>query len=441
MPFLDTTIVNFAFPGIARSFRGAASLADLSWVVNVYNIVIAAFIVPAGRIADLLGRRRAFVAGLLVFTAASAACAAAGTVDVLIAARFVQALGAAILVPTSLALLLPQFEPSHRLSAVALWGAVSALAAGIGPPLGGVLVHEWSWRVAFLVNVPIGIVAPWAAMRVLREKRERGPLPDVGGATLLAVGLGVMTLGIVKGHDWHWTSTVTLACLIGSTLLLAFVALRCIRHSEPVIDPTLLSSRTGAIGNLGTLLFSIAFYAALLNNVLFLTGVWHWSVLTAGLAISPSPLLTAVVARPAGRLAERFGERALIIPGVVVYIAGILLLAWGAGQSPHFLTHWLPGGALVGIGLGLAYPNLVGSALSAVPTSRLATGTGVNSAARQLGGVLGVALLISILATHGNGGLAAHRTGWYLTVGFAIAAGLTALLLPARSPTVQSVQD
>jgi EmrB/QacA subfamily drug resistance transporter len=433
MAFLDTTIVNFAFPGIAETFH-SADLTDISWVVNVYNIVIAAFVVPAGRIADRLGRKRSFIAGLLVFTGASAACGAAGSVEFLVAARLVQAAGAAILVPTSLALLLPEFAPSHRLSAVALWGAASALAAGVGPSLGGVLIDVSSWRVAFLVNIPIGLIAAWGAHRLLKEERERGPLPDLAGAALLAIALGAMALGIVKGEEWHWTSAATLGCLIGSAALLVVVAARCAHHAEPVIDPELVSSRVGAVGNLGTLLFSIAFYATLLNNVLFLTAVWHWSVLTAGLAISPSPLIAAAVARPAGRLAERLGERAVIIPGVVVYVIGVLLLAWGAGESPDFLTHWLPGGALAGLGLGFAYPNLVGSALAAIPARRLATGIGINSAARQFGGVLGTALLISVLAAGGNDALSSHQAGWFFAVSFAIAAGATALLLPSHCP-------
>jgi len=433
MAFLDTTIVNVAFPDIEATFHAAAGLSALSWVVNGYNVVIAAFLVPAGRLADRLGRRRSFVAGLLLFTAASAGCAAAGSVDVLIALRLVQATGAAILVPTSLALLLSRFAPSHRLAAVSLWSAASALAAGVGPCIGGALVDAFSWRAVFLVNVPIGLATALGAWWLLSEEREAGLLPDLAGSGLLAGALGLMALGIVKGHEWHWTSTATLACLIGSVGLLALVAVRCLRHPEPVLDPRLLTARGGAVGNLGTLLLSVALYAGILNNVLFLTGVWQWSVLSAGLAISPAALLTAGFARPAGRLAERLGVSVVVVPGAIIYAAGTLLLAWGAGRSPSFFTHWLPGATLCGIGMGLALPNLIGSALRGVPQSRLATASGVNAAVRQLGGVLGVALLISILAANSDDALAAHRFGWYLMAGFALAAGTTALLLPRQA--------
>jgi len=438
MAFLDTTIVNVAFPDIERSFHASAGLSALSWVVNGYNVVIAAFLVPAGRVADRIGRRRAFVAGLLLFAIASEACAEANSVGVLIALRLVQAAGAAILVPTSLALLLPHFPPSRRLSAVALWGAASALAAGIGPSLGGVLVDAWSWRAVFLVNVPIGVIAAWAGWRLLSEERESGLLPDLAGSALLAAALGLLALGIVKGQQWDWTSAATLACLIGSVALFVLVAARCARHPEPILDLRLLGSPGAAVGNLGTLLLSVALYATILNNILFLTGVWRWSVLTAGLAISPAALATALVARPAGRLAERFGGRVVIIPGTVLYGLGLLLLSWGAGQTPSFLTGWLPGSAIAGIGMGLALPNLIGSAVASAPESRLATASGVNAAMRQIGGVLGVALLISTLAAHSANALAGHRSGWYLAAGFAVTAGCASLLLRSEQTSAPS---
>jgi EmrB/QacA subfamily drug resistance transporter len=434
--FLDVTIVNVAFPSIVATFHSSANLSALSWVVNGYNVVVAAFLVPAGRMADRLGRRRWFVAGLLTFTLASVACAAASSVGVLIGARLVQAVGAAVLVPTSLALLLPQFAAAHRLSAVSLWGAAGALAAGIGPSLGGMLVDAWSWRAVFLLNVPIGLLAAWGAARLLSEDREAGALPDVAGAITLAVALGLMALGIVKGHEWGWTATATVGCLAGSIALLAVVVRRCVSHPEPIVAPRSVARRSAALGNVGTLLFSVAFYAAILNNVLFLTGVWRWSILTAGLAISPAPLITAVVARPAGRLAERIGVRGVIVPGLVIYVGGTLLLAWGAGQSPRFLTHWLPGAALVGIGIGLAFPNLIGVALAGVHESKLASAAGINAAARQLGGVLGIALLVSILSAQGNTVLAAHRAGWYVVIGFALASGVLVLLLSERATHV-----
>src|SRR3954465_6475263 len=200
---LDLFIVNIAFPDIQQDFHGA-SLASLSWILNAYAIVFAALLVPAGRWADRTGRKRAFLGGLALFTAASAACAAAPSVDVLIAARIAQAAGAAILTPSSLGLLLPEFPPEKRGLAIGLWAAVGGTAAAAGPVLGGLLV-ELSWRWVFLVNVPIGIAAIVAGSRVLREIREEGAeRPDLVGAGLLTAAVATLIGGIVEGPDWGW---------------------------------------------------------------------------------------------------------------------------------------------------------------------------------------------------------------------------------------------
>src|SRR5437588_9413859 len=214
MGFLDVTVVNVAFPDIERSFPGD-SVAGLSWILNAYNIVFAALLVPAGRIADLVGRRRMFFVGLGTFLAASAVCAAAPSVAVLIGARAVQAAGAAILVPTSLGLMLPEFPLHLRATATALWGATGAVAAATGPSLGGVLVDASDWRLVFFVNIPIGLAALIPARGLLREvKQEGGRLPDALGTALLTLGVAAVSLGIVKGPDWGWGDPKTLGSLV-----------------------------------------------------------------------------------------------------------------------------------------------------------------------------------------------------------------------------------
>ncbi|MDE3069435.1 MAG: MFS transporter [Acidobacteriota bacterium] len=438
MAFLDTTIVNIAFPSIVRTFGGNARLSTVSWVINGYNVVIAALLVPAGRAADRVGRRGSFVAGVAIFTVASAAAAGAQSAGVLIALRFIQAIGAAIMVPTSLALLLPRFGERSRVGAVTLWGAASALGAGIGPSLGGALVEAGSWRAVFLVNVPLGLFAAVAALRSMAEEREWGPLPDLLGAAVLTAAVGLLALGIVKSGEWHWTGAATLSCLVGSLALLAAVVRRSLRHPEPVVEPALLGGGTAAPGNVATLLVSVALYATILNNVLFLTGGWGISVLRAGLWISPAALLTALVARPAGHLAERFGVRRVVIPGALAYAGGVLVLAHAAGGTPSFVARWLPGSAIAGIGMGLALPPLIGVVVAGSPPARLATASGINAAVRQLGGVLGVALTVSVLAGAGETGggpkaLAAHRSAWYLAVDFALAAAVVAFGIRGRA--------
>ncbi|GAA1500634.1 hypothetical protein GCM10009760_62410 [Kitasatospora kazusensis] len=423
--FLDSTIVNVAFPNIAKTFSGS-DLPTLSWVLNGYNVVIAAFLLPAGRMADRLGCRRSFAVGLTTFTLASAVCGAANSAELLIGARLLQAVGAAILVPTSLALLIPLFPMARRLIAITVWGAAAALAAGIGPGLGGLLAEHWTWRAVFLVNIPIGLVAVWAT-RYLTEQRERGgPTPDILGAVMLGSSLGLLAMGLVKGPDWKWASLPTIGCLAAGVLLLVLVMLRSARHPAPVVSLDLLRSRHAVGGNIGTMLFSVTFYAVILNNILFLTSHWHWSLLTAGLATTPPPIATAIVARPASRLAERFGDRLVVIAGCLVYIGGTLLLSWGGGQHPDFLTHWLPGAAVMGTGAGLVWPVLGGVALAGVEPSRLATASAANAAFRQLGAVLGTALAVSILTSSATDVLGGARDAWYLAIGFAVAVALLA---------------
>src|SRR4051812_41000495 len=301
MSFLDVTIVNIAFPDIRASFP-ETSLSDLSWILNAYNIVFAALLVPAGRLADRTGRRRTFVAGLVLFLAASVAAGLAPTVEVLVAARVVQAVGAAALVPTSLALLLPEFPLAQRATATGIWGAMGAIAAALGPSLGGTLVNAAGWRWVFFVNLAIGLPALIPARRLLRESREPnpGPMPDAVGVALLVAGVALLSLGIVKGQEWGWGSARVVGTLGAAVLVLVLFALRSSRHPAPVVEPALFRVRSFAVANAGAFAFALGFYAFLLGNVLFLTGVWHYSVLTAGFAMTPGPLMAAVGAVTGG---------------------------------------------------------------------------------------------------------------------------------------------
>src|SRR5215213_10064692 len=261
MSFLDATIVNIAFPDIERSFP-EASLGDLSWILNAYNIVFAALLVPAGRVADMVGRRKMFFIGLWTFLAASALCAFAPSVGLLIAARVLQAVGGAIVVPTSLGLMLPEFPPAKRATATAIWGATGAVAAATGPSLGGVLVDSTSWRWVFLVNLLIGIPAAFPARRLLVERRDEAggrALPDAIGTVLLAAGVGLLSLGIVQGPDWDWDGRVIAAAAAGVVLLVVF-AFRSLRHPAPVIEPALFRIRSFGVASSATFVFSVAFY-------------------------------------------------------------------------------------------------------------------------------------------------------------------------------------
>jgi EmrB/QacA subfamily drug resistance transporter len=396
LAFLDATIVNIAFPDISRSFAGSGRDA-LSWVLDGYFVVIAALLVPAGGLADRFGHKRVFLLGVAGFTAASLLCAVAPSLEFLIAFRVVQGIGAALIAPTSLALVLDAFPPERRAAGVGIWGAAAAAAAAVGPTLGGALVELSDWRLVFLVNLPLGAAVLLFGRAALRERPQLDSrLPDLPGALMLALSLALVTLAIVEGNDWGWAAASTLGAFAASAALLGGVIIRSLRHPRPIVEPALFRHRSFRIGNLGTLLFAAAFFSLILGNVLFLTGVWGYTVLQAGAATLPGPTLSTLVAGPAGRLADRFGHRAVIVPGTLFFAAGVMVLR-SAGAQPDWLGLWLPGSCLTGIGIGLAFPTLGSAAVRDVPDDRFATASAVNAAFRQVGAVLGTAILVAIV--------------------------------------------
>ena len=433
--FLDTTIVNIAFPDIAASFP-EADRGALSWVLDGYFVVIAALLVPAGGLADRFGHKRIFLLGIAAFTAASLLCAAAPSLELLIAFRILQGVGAALIAPASLAIVLDCFPVERRGTGVGLWGAAAAAAAATGPTLGGALVELADWRLVFLVNLPLGAAILLAGRARLSERAsvdER--LPDLPGALALALSLASITLGIVEGNEWGWSAPATLACFAAGALLLTVVVLRSIRHPRPIVEPDLFAHGSFRIGNLGTLLFSAAFFSIVLGNVLFLTSIWGYTLLQAGLATLPGPAWTTIVSGPAGRLADRFGHRAVVVPGTLFFAVGVMILR-SAGPEPDWLGLWLPGATLTGIGIGLAFPTLGSAAVRDVPDDRFATASAVNAAFRQVGAVLGTALLVAIVGDPGSlsEALSVSDDAYLFAVFASLVAGaITLALRPASS--------
>jgi EmrB/QacA subfamily drug resistance transporter len=430
MTFLDVTIVNIAFPDIRASFPDS-SLAQLSWILNAYAIVFAAALVPAGRLADRVGRRRFFFAGLLVFLGASVVCGASSSVELLIGARVVQALGGAMLVPASLALVLPEFPLERRATATALWGATGAVAAAAGPSVGGLLVEWQGWRAVFYVNLVIGLPSLVPARRLLRENREpQAALPDAFGALLLASGVGALTLAIVQGPDWGWSSNRVLGTFVASALLLGLFVWRSNRHPAPVIELALFRVRSFAVANIGGFVFALGFYALLLCNVLFLTGVWGYSILEAGVLLTPGPLAAAIAAPIGGRVSDRFGQRLVAVPGGLMFAAGALLFALGIGEQPSYLSEFLPATLLTGTGVGLSFAAFGSAAVAELPRSRYATGGAIANCFRQIGAALGISALIVVLGTpSATNPVADYKRAWELMAVTGAIAGLTGLAL------------
>jgi NTE family protein len=429
--FVDATIVNIAFPDIERSFTGTP-ISSLSWVLNAYNIVFAAFLVASGRMADLLGRRRVFVLGLEVFTGASLLCALAPSAGALIAFRVIQALGAALLVPASLALVLNAFPADRRSHGVALLSAVAAAAAGLGPSLGGLLVAADNWRLVFLVNLPIGAAAILLSRRLLVESRAPGrrQLPDLIGALVFAIAVAALVLAIVQGQSWGWGSPRIIGSFVAAILALGVFVWRSSWHRAPIVDLSLLRVRTFSAANGMTVIAAAGFYGYTLTNVLFLTGVWRYSVLQAGLSLTPGPFVAAAVAGPSSRLVGRLGHRPVLVAGGLIWGGAVLWFVERVGTTPSFLDQWLPGILLLGVGAGILFPNLSGAAVASAPGTMFATATGMNSVARQVGAALGVALVVAIIGTPSPLGAAdAFRHAWTFGSACLFASGIGCLLV------------
>lgn len=441
LAYLDVTIVNIAFPDIAGDFDGSG-LGALSWVVNGYALAFAALLVVLGRAADRIGRKRIYLAGAAVFALASAACAVAGSPGALVAARTVQGVAAAAMIPAALGLLLAAFPPQKWAAAIAAWGAVGAVAAALGPPLGGLLTDAGSWRLIFLINIPVGIVTVVLGVRRLRESRaaETAP-PDLPGAALLAGATGALALGLVQGEDWGWASVATLGSFAAALVIGSLLVARTRRIAAPVLEPELLRSRWVRAANAGTIAFGAALFASQLCAVLFLTSVWGYSTLEAGLAAVPGALAAAVAAPLGGRWTTRSGPAVVGAAGAALFAASLAWVIATAGERPEFLLVWLPYGIVGGTGIGLGLPALIGATAAGLPPTRFATGMALATTARQLGAVLGVALLVAVLGSPSPDDAAAYDAGFALCAIAVTLAAAAALLLgprpePAAAPAV-----
>ncbi|MBV7484734.1 DHA2 family efflux MFS transporter permease subunit [Bordetella sp. BOR01] len=392
---LDSTMLFAAFNALRTGFPGA-SAADLSWVLNAYTVVYATMLIPSGGLADRHGRKRVFMIGVAIFLAASAACGLAGNVQWLIFARVVQAVGAALLTPASLSLVLDAFPQARRSVVVSMWGAVSALAAAIGPSLGSLVADSAGWQWAFYLNLPLGAVSLWCGASRLRESSRpdtKRPL-DVVGMVLLVLGVGAIALAIVQADSPAWQrSDLLVALATGIVALLAFVAWARATPT-PLLDLTLFQHRSYRYVNLATLAFGMAFAMMFFAFFFYMMGIWHYSMPLAGLAITPGPLLVIPAAIVTGRLAARHGHRPFLVGGSLVYACAGLWFLLVPGHEPAYLRHWLPGLLLSGLGVGMVLPALSAAAVSRLPARHYAVGSAVNQATRQIGSVMGVAVTV-----------------------------------------------
>jgi EmrB/QacA subfamily drug resistance transporter len=427
MAALDLSIVNVAFPNLEASYPNA-SQASLAWVITAYSIVFGALLLTGGRTGDRLGRRRTFMTGTGVFLAGSSFCGIAPNVPTLVASRVAQGVGAAFLVPASIALLIGAYPAERRTQMVALWGGIGALAVATGPSLGAAIVSAGGWRWAFFVNLPIGALVVALGRQVLTESEvdPASARPDYGGVAMVSIALAALVFAISEGATWGWSDARILgACATAIVLGVTFVR-RSRHHPEPIVDLSLFSDRSFVAANAATFVYAAAFFAMLLGNILFLTGVWHYSIMRAGFAITPAPLVVAVVAGPAGKLASRVGFRPVLSAGALCFAGGLASYVVRVDGAPNFLAEWLPGTLIVGLGIGLTFPVLSAAAVSSLPAHRFAVGSAVNQTARQIGGAIGVAVLVMVLGTRHGAGDAVTKFHylWTYCAGTALLSGL-----------------
>ncbi|MFD8076823.1 MFS transporter [Streptomyces sp. NPDC059718] len=432
--FLDTTIVNIAFETISHSFNTTAG--HLAWVLNAYSLVFAAMLIPAGRLADRYGRKNVFIIGIAGFALMSALCGLAPGAGVLITARALQAVFAALVVPSSLALVLHEFPAARRHVAIGVWGAMAAAAAAVGPTLGALLTEYASWRWIFLVNIPIAAVIVGFGKPLLHESRDprASGIPDPIGALLVAAIPALLSFSIIEGPSRGWSDPWVVAGFIGAAVALPVFLWRTSKATRPVMDLTLFKERQFREINVATLLFSTAFFGLLLANLIFLQTVWHYSVLRAALASSAGPVVVTVIARSTTKLATVVGHRRVLVAGAVTWALGCLGFALFVDGSPHWVAHWLPWTLLTGLGIGLTLPVQSGAAVAKLPPAQFAVGSAINSSFRQLGAVLGVSIFVALLGTSRTGpGVDNFQHIWWVFATLGLAAGVVQALPRLRA--------
>lgn len=394
---LDLSIVVVAKRTIDEDLGGGSLL---TWVFSAYAIAYAAALLTAGRFADVFGRKRSFLRGVLWFSFGSLLCGLAPTTWFLVIARVVQAFGGAQLSPASLALVLPEFPVEKRTQAIAIWGATGGLAAALGPSIGGILVDTLGWRWLFFVNIPFTLLTVFFGRRILRESKDPNAQRkvDYPSAALGFSGVALVVLGISQSEVWGWLDRGTLGALGAGILLCMAFALRCHRAAFPILDLRLFRLRFVLAANIAGVLFSMGFIGMWLLNTFWLQAVWGYSVAMSGLATMPGPTSAAFVAPFAGRYANRLGHSRVLFVGALLLALGTFGLNATIPDSPAYLTRYLPWMLITGVGVGLSISTLSSSATAFLKPTQFAMGSALNNTFRQVGTALGAALSLAIAA-------------------------------------------
>ncbi|MEV0200397.1 MFS transporter [Nonomuraea sp. NPDC050691] len=425
---LDTTIVNVGLPAIGRGL--GAGTRGLEWIVDAYTLVLAGLLISSGALADRFGRRRVFQLGLVVFGAASLACALAPSVGALAAARAVQGIGASMLSPVALAIVVNAMpDPKERAQAIGVWASVFGLSMAAGPVTGGALITGIGWRSVFWINAPVVVAALVLSMVFVPESRSpRARRLDLPGQALLTVVIGVSVGVLIEGPRIGWTSLAALAAYALAAVAAAGFAWVEYRRSEPLMDPRLFRRPAFGSAVLGAVAVFVALNVTLLLNTLYLQHARGWTPLAAGVATLPMAVGATVCAPLSGQLVGRLGPRLpLVLAGGFITVGGLCLVGLDQRTSVPLL---LAAYALIGIGFGFANAPITNAAVSGLPPARAGVAGAITSTARQFGAALGIAIAGGLVADAGPAGLAqASRPGWIMVT----ACGLVLFLVAYAS--------
>jgi EmrB/QacA subfamily drug resistance transporter len=441
--FLDGTVVNVALPAIGRDLE--AGISGLQWTVDGYLLTLGSLVLLGGSLGDLYGRRRIFLLGLGVFTIASALCTVAPSIEVLILSRVLQGCGGALLVPGSLAMISASFDPADRGKAVGAWSGLAGVTTAIGPFLGGYLVDAVSWRLVFLINVPIAVVVLVITARHVPETKDlAAPSPDVPGAIMGALGLAGIIYALIESPGGGMSSpTVWPAAAAGVALLVAFFVVEA-RRANPLLPLELFRSAQFSGANATTLAVYFALGGAMFFLVIDLQRVLGYSALESGAALVPMTVLMLFLSSKAGALAGRIGPRIPMTLGPVVVGAGLVLLARVAPGS-GYLTGVLPGVVVFGLGLSLTVAPLTAAVLDAVETRHAGVGSGVNNAVARIAGLLAIAILPLLVGVSGDGVTDAgfsdgFQRSMLISAGLCVVGGLIAFGTIGRAHPIRSLE-
>lgn len=412
---LSQSILNLAFPSLQAAFS-ESSAATLSWVVSLYAIVSAATLIVGGVIGDRIGHRRVLLIGTAGYTIASVACGLAPNVPLLLVARSVQALSSALMTPAGASLVLREFPPKRRGTAIAAWAAAGSVATAVGPTLGALLVDVGGWRWAFWISVPFGCIGLVLVPRLVHEvPSERVDLPDLLSVPLIVASVSGIILGVSQSGRWGWGDSRTIVSVVVGLVVGAYVIVRSGRHPRPLLDLRLFRFRSFRIANFSSIVFGSMFFALFFAYPRFTQDVWGYDVRAAGLLFLPIPVGGILLNSAAGRFADLHGPRRVMLAGGLAQVVGGTIFVFGMGDGRNLLV-WFLGFGFIGIGSGLTWPAIFTNTVIGVPPQQFGAVMSINQTAQRMATAGGAAIQVSLIGEVSGPGVGNYTRIFALTV-------------------------